>query len=103
MYAGAVPTVIFVFIGIWIAPQRQIVHGGNPHTVAYQAGRVFGFIAGAVALAGLWLWMAWKNKQGRPWARVVSTVFFGVFTAYLALDLLALLVAVGVRPPSWPP
>ena len=91
MYAGAVPTVIFVFINTWIAPQRQIVRFGNPHTAAYQAGRLFGFIAREAVLGGLWLWMAWKNKHGRPWARVVSTVFFSVFTAYLAVNLLALL------------
>ena len=28
----------------------------------------------------LWLWMAWKCKAGRSWARIVSTVLFGVAT-----------------------
>jgi hypothetical protein len=28
----------------------------------------------------LWLWMAWKCKAGRPWARVVSTVLFALAT-----------------------
>jgi hypothetical protein len=28
--------------------------------------------------AGIWLWMAWKCNQGRGWARVVSTVLFGI-------------------------
>ena len=28
----------------------------------------------------LWLWMAWKCKAGRPWARIVSTVLFGLAT-----------------------
>lgn len=31
-------------------------------------------VAGAVIAIGLWLWMAWKNGQGRRWARVVATV-----------------------------
>jgi hypothetical protein len=35
-------------------------------------------VAGAVIVAvlgiALWLWMAWKNGQGRSWARVVATV-----------------------------
>ena len=26
----------------------------------------------------LWLWMAWKIKTGRHWARVLSSVFFGL-------------------------
>lgn len=44
---------------------------------------VFGLIG-----ALLWLWMAWKNGQGRGWARVVATVFGG-------LNLLGLLFTVG--------
>jgi len=33
----------------------------------------FSFIAVA-----LWLWMAWKNGQGRRWARIVATVLGGL-------------------------
>jgi cytochrome bd-type quinol oxidase subunit 2 len=29
----------------------------------------------------LWLWMARTNRRGRSWARITSTVFFGVLTA----------------------
>jgi hypothetical protein len=29
----------------------------------------------------LWLWMAWANKGGRSWARIMATVFFGLLTA----------------------
>jgi hypothetical protein len=29
---------------------------------------------------GLWLWMAKKNGEGRNWARVLSTVLFGLAT-----------------------
>ncbi len=32
---------------------------------------------------GLWLWMAWANGQGRGWARIVSTVLFGLNTLWL--------------------
>jgi hypothetical protein len=32
---------------------------------------------------GLWLWMAWANGRGRGWARVVSSVFFGLNTLWL--------------------
>ena len=34
---------------------------------------VFGLLG-----ALLWAWMAWKNGQGRGWARVVATVFAGL-------------------------
>jgi hypothetical protein len=36
---------------------------------------VFGVIA-----VGLWIWMAKMNGNGRGWARIASTVFFGLFT-----------------------
>lgn len=32
---------------------------------------------------GLWLWMAWANGRGRSWARIVSSVFFGLNTIWL--------------------
>jgi len=35
----------------------------------------------------LWIWMAWANRGGRKWARIVATVFFG-------LDTLGLLSAI---------
>jgi hypothetical protein len=31
--------------------------------------------------------MAWKNKSGRAWARVLSTVFFGLCCIATPLDL----------------
>lgn len=31
-------------------------------------------IAGGIIAILLWLWMAWKNGQGRRWARIVATV-----------------------------
>jgi hypothetical protein len=43
---------------------------------------VFGLIG-----ALLWVWMAWKNGQGRSWARVVATVFFGLSLVGLLFTL----------------
>jgi hypothetical protein len=42
----------------------------NLETAAVVAGGVIGVL--------LWLWMAWKIKTGRHWARVLSSVFFGL-------------------------
>ena len=44
---------------------------------AYSVAIVAGVIGGILAVL-LWLWMAWKNGQGRSWARVVATVFGGL-------------------------
>lgn len=40
---------------------------------AYTVAIGFVVVLGAVGVL-LWLWMAWKNGQGRSWARVVATV-----------------------------
>lgn len=44
---------------------------------AYAIGISFAVIFGLFG-ALLWVWMAWKNGQGRSWARVVATVFGGL-------------------------
>ncbi len=36
-------------------------------------------MSGLVGIA-LWLWMSWANGQGKNWARIVSTVLFGLAT-----------------------
>jgi hypothetical protein len=35
-------------------------------------------IVGGIVAVLIWLWMAWKNRAGRNWARVVATVFFAL-------------------------
>ena len=37
-------------------------------------------IAGGLIGAALWLWMAQSCRAGKAWARIVSTVFFGIDT-----------------------
>lgn len=47
------------------------------------------FIASGLIGAALWLWMAQKCRAGRGWARVVSTVFFGIETLSLVVGTAA--------------
>ena len=49
-----------------------------------------GILAG-LALIALWPWMARATSQGRNWARILSTVLFGLAT----LELLAALEVIG--------
>ena len=44
---------------------------------AYTVTLFMTVVMGLIAV-GLWLWMAWKNGQGRSWARIVATVFAGL-------------------------
>jgi hypothetical protein len=50
---------------------------------AFTAAVVFSVVIAAIAI-GLWLWMAWKNGQGRQWARIVATVL-GVLNVIFTL------------------
>lgn len=47
-------------------------------------------VVGEFVRCGLWIWMAFANRGGRSWARILSTVFFG-------LDTLGLLIDVGLH------
>ena len=48
-------------------------------------------ILAGVALIGLWVWMARATSQGKNWARILSTVLFGLAT----LELLSALEVIG--------
>jgi hypothetical protein len=69
---------------------------------AYAIGIVSAFAGGLIGV-GLWLWMAWKNGQGRSWARVVATVLGGLnllfvpFTFYSARSEPVALVTSGLN------
>ena len=45
----------------------------------YHAELVVLVVVGLIGI-GLWLWMAQKNKAGKNWARITSTVFFAIDT-----------------------
>ena len=91
-YAGAG---IAVALGVSLAftTHSRTFHIGDPTSGAYKAGYVAGGAITGLIAGGLWLWMAWANKRGRFWARILSTVFFGLLTLYAAVGLVALPVA----------
>jgi hypothetical protein len=48
-------------------------------------------ILAGLALIGLWLWMAWATGRAKNWARILSTVLFGLAT----LEFLSALEVIG--------
>jgi hypothetical protein len=92
MYAGAAVSTVTLIISLAIAI-------GNVEAAA--RGRWFGYsltaarlsqlkpliitlvMASGPAVIALWLWMARANGQGRNWARILSTVLFGLATSEL--------------------
>jgi hypothetical protein len=67
MYAGGIAFLIIAFINVLT---------GLAVTSA---------VADALPAAAVWSWMARKNRSGRSWARVLSTIFFGIQTIAFAV------------------
>jgi len=76
MWAGAALAVVGnVVNGVMT---NNLFTAQTTNTPTYHGAYVGGAIFGALIQAGLWLWMIWKVRAGRSWARVLSTVFFGL-------------------------
>jgi len=100
MYAGAAVStinliILLVYIGVdgvrWTAhPGVAAAQISQRKTLAITLTIVFG-----LALIAVWLWMARANGQGRNWARVLSTVLFGLATLNLTRAFRTPVISVG--------
>ena len=59
-------------------PLRRVWAAASRGPVVITVGTV-----GGLVVIALWLWMARANSQGRDWARILSTVLFGLATLQL--------------------
>ncbi len=86
MYAGAAVNVIGIVIGLATAGDlKNAIRKDQPKLTPTQVTNSEHFLVSATVIIGLigaalWLWMAWANMHGKPWARILSSVFFGVAT-----------------------
>ena len=93
MYVGAaVSTVSLVISLVDISGTKAAIEKARPSLTAAQVNQLNTFIIALAVISGvlgvaLWLWMSRANGQGRNWARIVSTVLFGLAT----LDLFGVL------------
>jgi hypothetical protein len=93
MYAGAAVSTVSLVISLAdIGGTKAAIKKARPSLTPAQVSQVNTFVitlaivSGVVGIA-LWLWMAKMNGEGRNWARVLSTVLFGLAT----LDLFGVL------------
>jgi len=83
MCAGAVlnlavvATVLVTLGGIRSAAVYDTEVTQWPTVMLTQAGT---WLASAPIGAGVWLWLAWANGRGSPWARPAFVAFFGLLT-----------------------
>jgi len=86
MYAGAAASLIGIVVGLTTTGSlRSAIQKRSPTmTPAHVTDAVHlevGFaIVGGLIAAALWIWMAQSNKAGKSWARILSTVLFGIST-----------------------
>src|SRR5262244_3100928 len=93
MYVGAAISVISLIISLAsIGGTKDAIRQARPPLTATQVNQLNTFIIALAIVSGvigvaLWLWMARANGQGKNWARILSTVLFGLAT----LDLFGVL------------
>jgi hypothetical protein len=76
MWVGTGLSVLYSIVNGLITNDLFTVQTTN--TATYHGAYVGGVVFEALLQVGLWLWMLWKVRAGRSWARVLSTVFFGL-------------------------
>ena len=93
MYVGAAISVISLVISLAsIGGTKDAIRKARPSLSATQVNQLNTFIIALAVVSGvvgvaLWLWMARANGRGKSWARILSTVLFGLAT----LDLFGVL------------
>jgi hypothetical protein len=86
MYAGATVSLVSLIISLTdISGTKAAIRKARPSLTVAQVNQLNGFIIGLAIVSGLvgvglWLWMSWANKGGKNWARILSTVLFGLAT-----------------------
>jgi hypothetical protein len=86
MYVGLAASLIGIIVDMTtLSSTRSAILKRNPSYTATQLNnaehlQIGLFIAGGIIGAALWLWMAQSCRAGKGWARVVSSVFFGIDT-----------------------
>jgi hypothetical protein len=88
MYAAAAVITAALIISVaLIGDTKAALRQVNPSLTAAQARDLnvlitLAVVSGLLVIA-LWLWLARANGQGRNWARILSTVLFGLATPEL--------------------
>ena len=86
MYAGAAVSTVSLIVSLTtLSGTKTAIRKAKPSLTVAQVNQLNTFIISLAIISGvigiaLWLWMARANGQGRNWARIVSTVLFGLAT-----------------------
>ena len=93
--AGAALSIVTIVVTLTqMNTIRNVLETGDP---AADKSTVDSLVTATIAVAcvlglietGLWIWMAFATKAGKNWARILSTVFFGLEAASAVFGTLA--------------
>jgi len=88
MYVGAALTAIILIVTVATLHTIETAIQNNSTYTAQQAHQLaVAAVVEYVVTLGLWLLMAWANRAGQNWARIVATVLFGLNTLGLLLNV----------------
>jgi hypothetical protein len=92
MYTGAALSAISLIVTVLSFHAIERVIRNATSTLTAQQVHNDAIVAVTIAVVesliaiGLWLLMAWGNKNGQNWARITATVLFGLNTLFLLLS-----------------
>ena len=92
MYAGAALSAVSLIVSVLSFHAIERVIRNASSTLTAQQVHNDAIVAVTIAVVesliaiGLWLLMAWGNKNGQSWARITATVLFGLNTLFLLIS-----------------
>jgi hypothetical protein len=93
MFAGAGLTAIGIILNfVSLSALKSTVRSQSPNLTATQVNNfVTAFVVGLAIVGlvgiGLWIWMAFASRAGQNYARIVSSVLFGLDTILLLIGI----------------
>lgn len=95
MYAGAGLSALSLIAGVLSKSAiKTAVEKAQPTFTAQQVdtavnvGLATAVVIGLIGV-GLWLWMAYANKAGKSWARIVASILFGLNALSMIYSLIS--------------
>jgi hypothetical protein len=102
MYTGAALSAVSLIVTVLSFHAIERVIRNASSTLTAQQVHNDAIVAVTIAVVesliaiGLWLLMAWGNKNGQSWARIVATVLFGLNTLFLLLSFVRATVSISL-------
>jgi len=88
MYVGAALTAISLIVTVaTLHSIETAIHNNSTYTTQQAHQLAVAAVVEYVVTLGLWLLMAWANRAGQNWARIVATVLFALNTLGLLLNV----------------